>query len=688
MSASGKEKDRLVKRHDALVFKQALTAALIGLAIQLSLTVVSGLTALWANASAFYGSAWNMLGGLPIWIILALIYQQHEAERKQRLAAEKLAENGGDTAAIFGSLSDDLDAARARLERLYRYGLPIVSGLVAAYQLVAGLTLLYFHHVANAVDPDSTVVSGGRLAAGCDPVSLMFVTAATAFTAFVSARWISGYARQRAWQLLRGGASYLMSCFVVTLLLFGGTTAVALADSSTVFAWLATVIPAVMILVGLEILLTLLLESYRPRVPGEVPRPAFDSRVLGLLTSPESLGRVVAETISYQFGVEVSRSWLYQLLGRALTPLTLLGSLLLLLLSCLAIVGPDEQAVRLRWGAEVGPSLASGVHFKAPWPIEVVEIHPVGRVHEILVTSDLSGVSRRADAILWTSGDDQQGLVGQEDFLAAPSATDDGAMALISADVIVQYSVSDIAAYVNSSDEPDRILQLFAEREVSQFFASHDIDDLLRTGRSNAGGELQRRIQASYDAMKLGVDVVGVGVTSLHPPIGQVSRAFHNQINAEQMRETKIQMARKSAAEKLVRVSGSVALSKEIDEAIRKLDRLRGSGDEVNAATAEEQINALLADAQGEAAQRIHEARAYRWERVVGERSSSDQFLGELIAYQAAPLYYRTRRYLQVLANGLAARRKFVITGDAGDLPVLQMDFSDTTSAIDTLLLE
>jgi hypothetical protein len=115
-----------------------VTAASAGFLIQLALLVATGLTALWGDGQALYAAAWHMLGGLPIWIILVLIYQQHESERVQRLAAEKLADGGRDTAAIFGNLSDDLDAARGRLERLYRYGLPIVSGIVAVYLLAAG----------------------------------------------------------------------------------------------------------------------------------------------------------------------------------------------------------------------------------------------------------------------------------------------------------------------------------------------------------------------------------------------------------------------------------------------------------------------------------------------------------------------------------------------------------------------
>lgn len=678
-----------ISTSDALIYRRAVTAAIAGLCIQLALGVAVGLTALWGDSPAIYAAAWHMLGGLPIWIVLAILYQQHEGERRQRLAAEKLADSNRDAAAIFGTLSDDLDAARLRLDKLYRYGLPVVSGIVATYLIAAGATLLWLQRLPADAEPGS---AASRLAAGCDPVALMFVTAAIAFTAFVSARWISGYARQRAWQLLRGGASYLMSCFVVAALLFAGAAAAAVVGDTVFFGWLALAIPAVMILVGVEILLTALLEGYRPKVPGEIPRPAFDSRVLGLLTAPESLGRVVAETISYQFGVEVSRSWLYQLLGSAITPLTVLAGLLLLALSCMTIVGPDERGVRLRFGEMAGEPLPPGLHLKWPWPLETTEMHPVSRVQEIVVSSDLTGASRDAKAILWTTDDDRDALIGQEDFLTAPapSSAADGAagVSLVSADVIVQFSVGDLRDFLLSTIDHRPLLKLVAQREVSQYFASHDIDDLLSRGRSQAGKELEQTIQARLDSMGLGIDVVGVAVTSLHPPTGRVSRAFHNEIGAMQDRETSIQQARRAAVEQLAKVAGSVDLSLRIDAAIRRLDALRTAGDAVQAAIAEQDIDRLLSEARGEAAEVVNQARAYRWRKSIGERAKSEQFAGEILAYEASPMYYRTRRFLEVLAAGLTGRRKFVIAGDAGDVPVFRMDFSDPSSAIDTLLTE
>ena len=173
-----------------------------------------------------------------------------------------------------------------------------------------------------------------------------------------------------------------------------------------------------MILVGGEILLTALLAAYRPKRPGEIPRPAFDSRFLGLLTAPESLGQVVGELINYQFGVEVSRSWFYQMLGRAVTPLTMFAAAVLLALSTLVIVGPDEQAIVLRFGSLARGPVGPGIHVKAPWPVETAEIYPTGKVLQLTISSDKLGrFEKKREGLLWTGGDDDAAKMGLEFFL-------------------------------------------------------------------------------------------------------------------------------------------------------------------------------------------------------------------------------------------------------------------------------
>jgi regulator of protease activity HflC (stomatin/prohibitin superfamily) len=685
---------------DELTYSRATTAALAGLAVQIVLCVATGLIGAWAQSPAIQAATWHIAGGIPIWIILAIIYQQHRVERTESLAAEKLATQDATSAAIFGETSDELQLARNRLDRLYAYGLPAVSFAVAIYLIAAGAAMLYR---AAGLGTDKVALS---LAKDCNPVGLMFATAGVAFVAFIAARWISGYTRVREWQLLRGGASYLMSTFLVAALLFAGAAAVAIVKETTFFEWLARLVPWMMILVGGEILLTALLAAYRPKRPGEIPRPAFDSRFLGLLTAPESLGQVVGELINYQFGVEVSRSWFYQMLGRAVTPLTVFAGAVLLALSTLVIVGPDEQGTVLRFGALARGPLGPGMHLKAPWPIETSEIYPTGKVLQLTISSDKLGrFEKKREGLLWTGGDDDAAKMGLEFFLCA-SETGDGSgssLSLLVADVIVQYRIGDLVKFLEGSTSARESIELVTQQEASNYFAGKTLEELLSKGRTEGGPELQKRIQARVDALGLGFEIVDVGVTTLQPPPGKVAREFHRQIGAQQERETLVQMAYKDAIKTLAKVAGSVDRSRKINEAIIRLDDSRTAAAEAAAkigardilpltaqqlAKQELEIEELLGEARGEAAEIVHKARSDRWKKTIGERSALERFAGQLLAYKAAPAYFRTKQYLEVLANSLVDRRKVVIAGDKGDLPVLNLDFSDPTNAIDTLIGE
>jgi regulator of protease activity HflC (stomatin/prohibitin superfamily) len=692
---------------DTLTYGRATTAAVVGLVIQILLSLAFGMVAVWSQSPAIYAATWHCVGGLPIWIVLAIIYQQHRLERVESLAAEKLSAQDATSAAIFGDVSDELQLARSRLDRLYRYALPAVSFFVAIYLIASGSSLLYSSRGLSLTD----VSQSAAIAATCNPVGLMFATAGIAFVAFIAARWVSGYTRVRAWQLLRGGASYLMSTFVVAALLFVGAAVASGLDETKFFLWLAIAVPVLMVLVGTEILVTSMLAAYRPRRPGEIPRPAFDSRVLGLFTAPESLGQVIGELINYQFGVEVSGSWFYQLLGRAVTPLTVFAGLVLLGLSSLVIVGPDEQGVVLRFGALAREAIGPGMHVKLPWPIDTALVYPTGKVLQITVSSDRLGNRPVQDGLLWTGGDDNAAKMGLEYFLCASEVdtTSTNSMSLLVADVIVQYRVGDLVKFLRGSVSPREAIEFVTQQEAGGYFASKTLDYLLSRGRIEGGPDLQQRIQSRLDLLGIGLTVVDVSITRLQPPPGKVARAFHRQIGAQQSQETLVQDAKKKAIVTLVKVAGSVDRSRRINDAILDLDEMRteradesqGRGGSTVATQPtdrdrqivqkELEIESLLGEARGEAAERILAARAYRWTRVVGEQSSGERFAGQLMAYRAAPSYYMARNYLDILSAGLADRRKVIIGGQntgLGTLPMLDLDFSDPTAALDTLLAE
>ncbi len=157
----------------------------------------------------------------------------------------------------------------------------------------------------------------------------------------------------------------------------------------------AFVIPAVGILLAVELVLNFVLELYRPRVPGQEDRPSFDSRLFNIIAQPGDVGHSIADALNYQFGFEVSKTWFYQLLGKALVPLVIFGAIVLATISSVVIVHNGEQVVVLHWGRPAG-LLNPGLHLKWPWPAATVSRFNVDEVHQIILGE---GAERRPEEI-------------------------------------------------------------------------------------------------------------------------------------------------------------------------------------------------------------------------------------------------------------------------------------------------
>jgi modulator of FtsH protease HflK len=717
--------------HDQETYRRARNAALLGLATQVMLAIITALTGLYAGASGINALFWYFLGGLPIWVVLWLVYNQHRLERVEALETEQLAADDARTAALFEEAGEQLQIAQKRLDRLYKYGQNFVSLIVSLYLLGLGLSLLRSAVVSYRfvggieaggffADMGAMIKAGGGFT-GQSVGAVAIITVIIAFPAFLVSRYVAGMTKVKEWRQLRGGASYLMGNFVVTLGLIIAATVQAL-NFAEVFPVLAIAVPTVMILLGAEMLLSVIFGFYQPRRPGQRPRPAFDSRILGWLTHYESLGKIVGEAINYQFGFEVSDSWFYRLLAKAVTPLVVIGLVVLFGLSAAVLVEPHQRAVITTWGSLAEPETDSvvgpGLHWKLPWPLGRVYKYDASRIHELNVGSSAENFQRDV-AILWTTqhaGESEQYMVtapsrviDDAETNAGSGVTDSVAGELAGGLGIIKYRIADgdqgLLDYTLSSDEPVKLLEAMSERRLNTYFATHDIDALLTSARAGASQVLRDQIQADADSVRLGVEVVYVGLDAVHPPReGEVANKFHEQIDARQEKQTLIQEAQRVAVGELAEIAGSQDKALMIDAAIKEVVSLQQSLESMRLSKDYDQAKAdqladqimvkktdierLLDDAGGAAAKLIYEARAYRWEFALNERARAMRTTSRFDAYQQAPKYYMAREYLSTLAEGLADRRKFIIIGEQELPPIIRLNAQSTSSNLDVLGIE
>ena len=681
---------------DHKTYQRATQASLAGLGVQVLVTLAFGILAGWSRHPSLWAAFWHAIAGIPLWACLWIVYQQHRLERIEALEAEEIRKQGADSS-IFEVRMDDLSVYRKRLAWLYRWMVPVVSLLASIYLVTMGVVL------ANRA-LDAWEAANGAIRLPERLGMLMAFCAGIAIVGFLMSRYLAGMARVRQWQLLRGGAAYLMGSVLVAAALVV-TLALAHFEMPTALAVVAIVVPIFMVVIGLEIALNFVLDFYRPRRPGDLPRPAFDSRLLSLLTAPESIAKTINEAINYQFGFEITRSWFWQLLSRTFGWLVLFAVVVLLVMSCFVVVEPHQQALVTRWGQITTKPLEPGLHVKLPWPISRAHKFDVTNSRSITIGSETdlkSGVP-----ILWTEQHSEQ---KPEPLLVAPSRLtaaergfigtigggDAPANSLMNAEVLLYYRIGPgrLMEYVTANADAeagrdnrgDRRLRQIAEQEVSRALLQHDIDAWIGEARVTSGREIANRIQAEADERKLGIEVLSVVIAGVHPP-QEVAEKFHEVVGAEQEKLTTIQTALQEAVKTLAEAAGSTGVADRIIAEIDKWEQMKNAGaPQEELLRQEERVEQLVIEAGGKAAVSIAEARAQRWEMENREKGRVAMFAPELAAYRAAPDYYRASAYFK-MAGAMRDARKIIIVGDREQLRI-RGDYKDTAATLESAIEE
>jgi regulator of protease activity HflC (stomatin/prohibitin superfamily) len=612
-------------------------AALGGLLLQLVVfggTLALGLA---TGSEAIHHLAWYVLGGAPLWFVSLLVFRQRELAALEALDLEELRRerqtSGGE--ALFGD-GAGFRIAESRLLWMRKWLVPGFSVATALYLVAAGVAL--WQRLAGGKTP-LRIGEPGWGALTNVPIALV-VLAILMLGTFLYSRYASGMGRAAEWKLLRGCGSYMLgnSLLIIAVLVGLGIYqytrhSIESSGRAEVEQSLAYVIPALMVVLAIEMLLNFVLDIYRPRAPGVEARAAFDSRLLGLFAEPGGIASSIADAINYQFGFQVSQTWFYQLLQRAFVPLVLVGGLTLWLLTCIVLVQPYEHVIVERWGGQLNAknALGSGVHLKLPWPIDVARAYNTGQLHEFHVGyRDFAASAKVPDErealkpALWT---DEKHL-GQEhfDFIISPPPSAlqgdteakrsgaDSPVHLMRLDAAVQYRIrpNELDRYTNAIHDPQKAIINIAWEEVQRFAAGTTAEALLSNELSTIGTLLQERIAARVQ--NLGLEVVYVGVTNMHPE-KTVAEAYRNVVKAEQEKTAAIREALVTENERLSKVVGAIGPARALAVAIKNS---RESNEIVNRAerellgvapaalvAAEERLAglpaALLADVQAQA---------------------------------------------------------------------------------------
>ncbi len=696
---------------DAQSFKRATVVAVLGLVLQaLSAAAVAIYAGFSEGDHAAGSAAWHLAIGVLVWFPLVLLFDLHRRERRESIEIERMALE--ESAGVFEA--DETPRTARALEAFRKYALPGMSLLVGA--LLLGIGLLRFGGV-----PDSESFSDTQTLHKGFGIAIGF---AIAVVGFVFARFVSGMGTQRIWSALRAGASYAVGSALLGLTIGVTQFIDSSASRSVALDAVAHAVPIFTIIIGAETLLNVVLDVYRPRKPGEDPRPGFDSRLLGLLAAPDRIAENIGEALNYQFGVEVSRTWFYLLLKRWWPGLIAVALLVAWGMTSLVVVEPHQRAMVLTFGKPSAPLLSfgeregdevgPGLHIVAPWPMTEVYV-PRSVVRDadgdLVETRTATGVRilrlgtnppEPDRAILWTNDHTQNEVFSlvQPARLAGRiggrrESGDVADLSLVAVEVPVQYAVQDVRKFAELAqpDHRDRLLEMLGERALMRELSWRRIDTVLGGERVALAGDIARNLAETFanvpggtDNQDAGVRLMHVGIAGVHPP-KDAARMFERVVQARQVKEANIEAANEDKIRILTEVAapierdGGLVTASDIVALIDELTSMREAGVDNREIVAQElAVQRLLEEAGGQAGAALTDASAERWDMHMGERGKAALFLGQVSGFRAAPTVYMASKYFEALLETMRSSRVYVTSENFEDLRViLELQTRDTS---------
>jgi membrane protease subunit HflK len=575
------------------------------------------------------GQITAVLFGIGFLASLVSLFQMslEDKERIEKLDYDEIAREKS-TASLFTSDAETFPARRSR-EQFERFFLPGFTVVLFILEIAAAVILWRWLDTQPVLAPKQPFVA-------------LALYAVMALILFLLGKYSGNIARFEKERLLRPSASFLVLGayvfgFVViclALIYFGAPRA---------DLYLARALIVVIALAGLESLLNLILEIYRPRVRGRQERLVYESRLLGLMSQPEGIFTTAAQALDYQFGFKVSETWFYRFLERALAWLILIQFIVLVISSCFVFVNPGEEALLERWGKPAAGRyvLSPGIHLKMPWPVDKIYRFRTEEIQSFTIGE--AADTDHGRTITWRVKHEEEPLnlmVAARDpsgnVTTNASAAGGVPVDLLTVGIPVQFQIKDVRAYATNYVDSGDLLERIATREVVRYLMSVNLFEVMSSGKAKAATDLQNAIQTRADELNLGVKIVLVGLEDIHPP-QKVAEAFENVIGAQQESQARIHEAHGYA-------------------------------------------NRTVNSAEGEAQQLLHGAASYRFERVSSAQAQADRFKNQLLAYNAAPAVYMARTYLQPFMNASTNVRFFVKTSfNTNDL--YQIDLQEKITA-------
>ena len=633
----------------------------------------------YSQSFALRALSWQILGQVFIWLPLIVLFHNKHLADQEKLDVSLL-EKQRDKSALFEGNEEKqllLNVAQDRLKSFEKWALPFFGLIVAIYEISIGAYL--FKGASAQVD----IIKF--------PMPVASITVAIAFVSFLISRFATGMSTETIWKPLKSGGSRLL-LFALLAFILSVAFILSFWHMDRFLKIMAWIVPASMLITGLETAVNLVLDIYRPRIKGQYHMPAFDSRILSVINEPGGILYTAAHTIDYQFGFKVSQTWFYKLLEKAIIPLIILLFAVVYLMSCIVVVGPGEQAIVEHFGSinneSGGKVFDSGLHFKWPWPIDVARKYSTEEIRQVNI--GYSGAATK-EALIWGKQhfENEYKLMFASDLDDANLDQTGGVpISYLIAAVPVQYKIKDLRSYLYQHSNADELFESICYRELVKFAASvkvevsknskelHD-ESILGAGRAKAVKTLTDRIQAKSDESNLGIEVVFVGLQNVHPPV-EVSAEYQEVIAAVQGKQAEVLDAIAQRNMTLTELGGSISKVDQIYAIAQKYQKDKNTMTPEELTTLEKQLDTKFSDASGEIFRILSEAKSYAFKKSAVAKATGQRFQSQVKANQASPQIYKQQQRLSMLEDVLVGIRKYVVVSDDNDSEVMIIDLQES----------
>jgi membrane protease subunit HflK len=185
------------------------------------------------------------------------------------------------------------------------------------------------------------------------------------------------------------------------------------------------------------------------------------------------------------------------------------------------VVGPDQRAVVRRFGA-VADQVGPGMHYRAPWPVDQVDIVKTTSVMKVGV------------GFVLPSGDGE--MPPGPELLT-------GDTNIVNVNLVLQYVIRDPAEFLFQIKDAAAFVEAAAEAALTETIAGMPVDEVLTRGRVAVQERVKAQTQEILDRRRSGVSIVSASIMAITLD-RSVAQAFQDVANAMSDREKMINEAR------------------------------------------------------------------------------------------------------------------------------------------------